>query len=383
MHPADRNPRRRRRHIGVLAALALALGLVGSAATPRSATAIDPCYGYDLCVHLSVVAMGRTGENGDGWVTSTPSGISCRFVGGQPETGSSTCDHYFHANFVASISVALNAVADAGNAVICDFHVTTRQPTCTDGLNFGSSTTTAYSFDFTHDPVTVTIGNAGQPGGFVYSTPMGIDCGETYAGCSHSWPWGSNLLLYAEGDNGGGFVSWTGACAGNNESCELLLQNNISTTAIFAFPATPTPTRTPKPSSGPSPTHTAAPVATPHPSGPAPTQFGPPASTARTTGAPNASVFALGTSELPGSSAALPGASSDGAQSVGSSSLDVAIVESPGSSAGAPQVAPTGSSNSSFDVLPIVIAIVVGCGLIALGILGAAAVLRRGRAAPR
>jgi hypothetical protein len=364
-----------RRRIGILAALALALGLGAAAVMPRLAAGIDPCYGYDLCVHLSVVAMGRAGENGDGWVTSEPSGISCRFVGGQPETGSSTCDHYFHANFVSSISVTLNAAADAGNTVICDFHVTTGERTCSDGLQFGSSTTTAYSFDFTHDPVTVTVGNAGQPGGFVYSTPMGIDCGETYTGCSHSWPWGTNLLLYAEGDNGGGFVSWTGACAGNNESCELLLQHDISTTAIFAFPATPTPTRTPKPSLGPGPTHTAAPPATPHPSAPAPSQLVPAPSTARTTSAPQATVSAPGSSGVPSPSAVLPAAPT---------SLDVAVAGTPGpSSAGTPEVVPAGSSNSSLDVLPIVIAIVVGSGLIALGIVGAAAVLRRGRAVPR
>jgi len=371
------------RLLAVAAALGLALGLVGAPANAGPVAAIDPCFGYDLCVHLSVVAMGRPGENGNGVVTSSPAGISCRFLAGAPQTGTSTCDAYFHNNFVSSISVTLNATADSGSSVICDTHGSVGEPSCSDGpLLFSSSTSAAFAFHFAHDPVTVSIGNAGQPGGFVYSTPIGIDCGETYAGCSHAWPWGTSILLYAEGDNGGGFVAWTGACAGNNESCELLLQNNILTTATFAFPSTPPPTATPRPSS-PGPTHTPFPIATPHASGPAPTQVGPLPTTAQSTSAPGATVLTPASSGLPGPSAGLPGGSSEPAQTIGPTPADVAVAASAGASAPPPQVAPTEATSSSFDPLPIVFAIVVGCGLIALGILGAAALMRRGPGAQR
>jgi hypothetical protein len=359
------------RRITVAASLALAFGLLGSGSAPRFAAAIDPCFGYDLCVHLSVVAMGHAGENGDGWVTSTPSGIQCRFIGGQPQTGTSSCDHYFHANFVSSISVQLDAVADTANTVICDIHVSTGQPTCSDELQFASSTTTAYQFHFAHDPVTVNVGNLSKPGGFVYSTPMALDCGEQYTACSASWPWGTNVTLFAEED-GASFLGWTGTCVNNNESCELYLQLDVSTTAVFGELPTPTPIRTPSPTSTPkakpTPSVGTAPTHTP---GPAASGGGPGPSTDHATG-----------SEAPHSSERPPATGGGDGGTAASASPDVVSGQpSAASSAGSGQAVPTAGPSAPFDVLPLVVAIIIGCGLIALGIIGAAALARRGRSA--
>lgn len=360
------------------AALGFALGL--GTAMPRPAAAIDPCFGYDLCVHISIASMYLTGPNGSGVVTSTPAGISCNFLEGGPQTATSTCDWYFHKNFVTSMTIRLDAVADTDNTVQCNEHAA-RAASCFDSITFNASTTYSAAFDFRHNPITVNIGNAGKPGGFVYSTPMGLDCGEQYGGCTASWPYETSIVLYAEGDNGGVFQSWTGDCAGSGVSCQLVLRHDIATTAVFGDPPTPTPKPTVKPSSGPGATPTVPPGPSAHPTLPGITPH--PTSSAATPGAPGATPVvessSAASSAVPGDSA-VPSDATTGpiAQA---SMVDAPSAIPPAASETVPTV-PVGTT-TPFDAMPIVIAIIVGCALIAIGIVAAAAVARRGRGTAR
>lgn len=375
LHPSIRG-----RLVALVAAVGLAAGLGGVAMRPGHVAAIDPCFGYDLCIHLSVGPLGLPQEYGDGTVTSSPAGIACRFSVGQPLASTSTCDHYFHANFVSSIPVTLTAVADPGSTAVCDVHDAPAS-SCSERFVFTVSEPVTAGFHFGKAPVTVTVGNASKPGGFVYSTPVGIDCGEQYTACQYTWPFGTNVTLTAEGD-GANFLSWTGDCALNDQTCELGLEYPINTTAVFGLASTPTPA--PKPT--PKPTPTVRPTATA-----ASSQPRSPGTTAGSTQPAATEPRSGGSGDQASSGPATPGspvpvgpadASARPPGGSGGSGSSAGGIDEPASSSGRPGQADPAASAGLPDSMPVVLAIVGGCGLIGMGIVIAAVVARRGRGTP-
>ncbi len=75
---------------------------------------------------------------------------------------------------------------------------------------------------------TLTVGTQGE--GSVISTPAGIDCGNS---CSHNYPGGSPISLSATPADGYSFGGWSGACSGNQTTCEITLNNAANVVATF------------------------------------------------------------------------------------------------------------------------------------------------------
>jgi MYXO-CTERM domain-containing protein len=78
--------------------------------------------------------------------------------------------------------------------------------------------------------ISLTIDKSGSGTGRVRSTPAGIDCGKT---CSAEFPPGTELVLTAEPDANGTFVSWSGPCSGA-QTCVLRLTEPTRVGAEFA-----------------------------------------------------------------------------------------------------------------------------------------------------
>ena len=223
------------------------------------------------------------------------------------------------------------------------------------------------TFHIGHPIVSVAV--SGQ--GTVVSSPSGISCPST---CSKYFAPNSNVTLNAAAKSGYVFQRWTGACAGYGSTCNLSLgSTDVSTSAVFGSPATPTPTTlphptaTPKPGSTPIPAKTSGPVATP---------------TAQRSGSPT---FAAATG-APASAGASPAVASPGAQpeqsTLGTAAPSEAAVADPATGSPAPETpgaTPGGSSTVALD--PFVLLLFALLVLVALGI--GLAIGRRGRRSER
>ena len=364
------------------------LALVGAAiGGPGPVAAIDPCYGYDLCLHLKLVGM--FGSDGNGLVTSSPAGIDCRYVAGSPDPAT-TCDHYFHTNLVASMTVTLHGVADAGSLVGCSTEPT-YVPACDGSITVSASADEYYYMTFRLDP-TVTVGNDEVPGGFVLSSPSGIQCSPFGGTCSEAWLSGTSITLTALPGAGYVFAGWQGYCAGRASSCSFVLSGNVDTTAKFASTATPPPTQPPTPTPGPRSTPSPPPVgATPAPTarptpaasskvGPAASPMGEPGGVGpgSATGSPpagsgvSAGIDGTASSPAPGGSVGAVAAGDAG---------HAATTSGPGFGTAA-DATRTGQA-ASADLGPVIAPVIAAGLIVALGILGAAAMLRgRRRAGP-
>ncbi len=91
-----------------------------------------------------------------------------------------------------------------------------------------------YSLAETPGPATPTLSVAvtGIEGssGTVTSSPSGIDCGND---CSESYTNGTHVTLTAAADSTSVFTSWSGACFGTEQTCQISMTNNRSVTANF------------------------------------------------------------------------------------------------------------------------------------------------------
>ena len=80
-------------------------------------------------------------------------------------------------------------------------------------------------------PFFLGVGKGGPGSGTVTSVPAGIDCGTD---CSHLFDSGTPVTLTAKEKEGDSFTGWTGACTGSDPVCELTMDSDKATTAIFA-----------------------------------------------------------------------------------------------------------------------------------------------------
>jgi hypothetical protein len=226
---------------------------------------------------------------------------------------------------------------------------------------FGSSTTfgSDLSKSATFDLIKYTAGisRAGAGTGNVTSSPPGISCGST---CAFSFAYGTPLTLTAGASPGSYFAQWSGACAGQDATCELTVTGPIDATATFNLGSPPT-------ASPPAPTQ---PVATPKVTvKPAST----PKATAPATAQPATTV---GPSETTGPTFSETAGATEAPLATAPASAGAG--ETPAASA--PPVVPVAGST---DLTPIALAILGAGLLIALGI-GVAGYLlmRRKGAAP-
>ncbi len=170
-----------------------------------------------MTTHLSCTAtfsavrqltVTRAGD-GDGLVTSAPSGISC----------GAACAAYFY----QGEAVTLTATPDASSTfaswsgdATCPHPVLTVDRACT--ANFAPLLYRLYLFVY------------GSGGGTVTSAPAGIDCGID---CEGDFRAGTVITLTATANANSTFWGWTGPCTGANPTCEVTLSEVRGLAAIF------------------------------------------------------------------------------------------------------------------------------------------------------
>lgn len=156
------------------------------------------------------LTVARSGD-GQGGVTSKPSGISC----------GSSCT----SNQPYNATVVLTAKASAGSSFVGWTGACKGTGTCTvrmsAAVNVGAS--------FRRIPYPLSYSRAGNGGGTVTITNSGLVCG---AACSKTFPSGTIVRLTAKPDADSAFVGWAGACSGTG-TCAVTLNAASRVSANF------------------------------------------------------------------------------------------------------------------------------------------------------
>jgi uncharacterized protein (DUF2141 family) len=153
--------------------------------------------------------------DGDGTVSSTPTGIDC---------GAGCTQDYVYGTVVtltaaASTGSTFGGWSGSGCGGAGDCVVTmdaAQQVTATFTLN-------TYALD---------VNKAGDGDGTVSSTPTGIDCG---ADCTHDYVYGTVVTLTAAPTTGSIFSGWSGAGCGGAGDCVVTIGAAQQVTATFTF----------------------------------------------------------------------------------------------------------------------------------------------------
>ncbi len=159
------------------------------------------------------LTVARSG-NGQGTVTSNPTGIQC----------GSDCSEIFPDGTL----VSLDASPSTGSV----FSQWTGHADCADGLVTmvaARSCTAVFDLAPTQPEYRLTVSLTGNGGGSVTSTPAGIACGND---CSHDYARGTRVTLAAQASPGSVFKRFRG-----DASCRdgvVLLNSDVSCTAQFA-----------------------------------------------------------------------------------------------------------------------------------------------------
>lgn len=160
------------------------------------------------------LTIARTGQ-GQGTVTSSPSGINC----------GSTCSY----SFTDKQSVTLTASALSGSTFsgwsgACSG--TSR--TCT--LSMSQAMSASANFNLRPVSQTLSVTRTGDGSGTVSSSPSGINCGSS---CSASFDDGQKVTLTASASSSAVFAGWSGACSGSSATCSVTMTQARSATAEF------------------------------------------------------------------------------------------------------------------------------------------------------
>jgi Divergent InlB B-repeat domain len=249
--------------LAVVVAVALGGGAVARAALGPPSL---PCQllNYE-CVTVVVPVYTADGFSpGNGHVTTSPAGIDCTITEG---TQSGECTHTFlepcsgscdtpaqHITLDISLDAgegswitipALGHPAHAGTG--SQFHMTQSNPT----FNlFGPP------YGFVLAKLNLKVAAQGLGGGRV--TGGTIDCGSS---CAAQVDYGAPVTLTAISYAGSVLEGWTGACAGQGDTCSLTPTSDITTAAVFGHAPNPTPSPAPVPPA-PSPPGPTAPAGT-------------------------------------------------------------------------------------------------------------------------
>jgi hypothetical protein len=318
--------------------------------------------------------------NGNGWVDSSPAGIHCRFLNGQPDSFTA-CDAYFKTNFASEIAVTISATPDTGNEVSCETAIGTLGACGAGQTTYYATETDIQRFLFDWKQVSVRVDTS--PFGRVVSTPSAFSCELPADSCTQSWRYGTAVTLTAQGWPNNEFWYWTGFCAGQDATCAFTLTSSVQTTAWFK--AAPSPTSTPSPGT-PQPSTTALPTAGPtaKPTAKPGTSFGSGPSAGPLTTRPPGTL-------APGSTAGPEASDPGGAPEQSAASRDpgqstaVADAGNPGQTQGTGSGLPVGAIDrpAAADLTPVIAAILVAGVLVALAIVGGAYLMRgRRRSGP-
>ena len=173
-------------------------------------------YGAAPAIVGSVLTITRAGQ-GSGTVTSSPIGINC----------GADCSE----RFVNGTVVTLTAQPSA-NSVFGGWSgaCAVQANTCT--VTVGAAMSVTATFDL---GLTLTVAKTGAGAGVVTSSPAGIDCGSS---CAAAYASGTVVTLTAQPSAGSVFSGWSGACAGQANTCTVTINAAMSVTARFDSPVT-------------------------------------------------------------------------------------------------------------------------------------------------
>ncbi|MBK8012006.1 MAG: hypothetical protein IPK13_11705 [Deltaproteobacteria bacterium] len=205
------------------------LGEWTGACTPDRGSSLGPSPTCELKleaatnVGLSFVAarvvVEKTGD-GAGRVVSEPEGIDC----------GDTCEHRFNVDSVVDLTAVPGPHADfAGWGKDCAAAGTepTSETSCRLELSIPRSRDV--SADFRRKQYRLSVQRSGDGAGVVRSEAA-IDCGDL---CEVQLPAETTVELRATPSAGSTFRGWSGACAGMNETCTVLMDRARSVTASF------------------------------------------------------------------------------------------------------------------------------------------------------
>ena len=170
--------------------------------------------------------------NGNGTVTSNPSGINCANPAG---TGQSCAS-----NFPPGTAVTLTAAPATGYNFTgwSGGGCTGSATTCTVTLTSAQSVAATFAQP-TVGPVTLGVSLTGN--GLVSSSPSGINCANPAASgqaCTANYQTGTSVTLTAAPSAGYTFAGWSGGCSGTANTCSIAMNNNKSVTALFTATTT-------------------------------------------------------------------------------------------------------------------------------------------------
>jgi len=201
---------------------------------------------------------------GDGYVSSRPSGILC---------GAACMETYD-----AGTSITLTATAQDGDFQAWTGACSGSQATCTLTLD-GPKIVTATFAGEVRTTYALTVKKNGHGKGTVSSEPFGITLGQIAPYDTANFQAGSTVTLTAAAQPGSRFEGWSGACFDTQTSCTVRMDAAKSVTATFLPAYSPTPS--PAPTATQTPTVTSMPIPSPSATAAASTQ-----ATARPTSTP-------------------------------------------------------------------------------------------------
>lgn len=220
-------PHRRpgRRLVAALVAALVLLPWSPAGPTQPAALAASSQCDVNNCATFRVILRGA----GAGTYQTADGGIDCQ-LGGGVQTG--RCSHEYAwsraagptLQVIATVTPSTRSVACSATTMTCD-----QSP---QGLTIVLTAGQAASdtVEFQHLPVTVWASASGTGAGAVTMNPGGVSCRAT---CPDTLPYGSVVTIAATPDAGSAFSGWTGACAGQGETCQLTLVTEMTTGAVF------------------------------------------------------------------------------------------------------------------------------------------------------
>lgn len=151
-------------------------------------------------------------NQGNGVVTSSPSGINC---------GDDCTESYQQGS-----QITLTATADEGYAFSGWSGACSGMDSCVITINKNESVTAQFEQTSSQNfDLSIQITGSGT----ITSAPSGINCTSN---CNASFADGTNITLTASPASGFEFVSWSGACSGSG-SCAVTMDENQSVSALF------------------------------------------------------------------------------------------------------------------------------------------------------